>query len=94
MYAFAVECLPERKYNKAEILKEYGGSSMQTVLEAKGLKKYYGKEPNVTKALDGVSMEVKQGEFVSIIGTSGAGWAGRPDGGKRCCSGKSAASDE
>lgn len=46
---------------------------MQTVLEAKGLKKYYGKEPNVTKALDGVSMEVKQGEFVSIIGTSGSG---------------------
>lgn len=43
------------------------------ILKATGLKKYYGKEPNLTKALDGVDLEVKQGEFVSIIGTSGSG---------------------
>ena len=46
---------------------------MSCILEAKNLKKYYGKEPNITKALDGVSLAVEHGEFVSIIGTSGSG---------------------
>lgn len=46
---------------------------MSTILKAVNLKKYYGKEPNITKALDGVTMEVEQGEFVAIIGTSGSG---------------------
>lgn len=46
---------------------------MSYILETKDLKKYYGQEPNVTKALDGVSVAVEQGEFVSIIGTSGSG---------------------
>lgn len=46
---------------------------MSCILEARNLKKYYGKEPNITKALDGVSLSVEQGEFVSIIGTSGSG---------------------
>ena len=46
---------------------------MSCILEAKNLKKYYGKEPNITKALDGVSLAVEQGEFVSIIGTSDSG---------------------
>lgn len=46
---------------------------MSCILETRDLRKYYGTEPNVTRALDGVSMEVAQGEFVSIIGTSGSG---------------------
>ena len=46
---------------------------MNYILEAQNLKKYYGKEPNITKALDGVSLAVGQGEFVSIIGASGSG---------------------
>lgn len=46
---------------------------MDYILETKDLKKYYGSEPNVTRALDGVSVAVRQGEFVSIIGTSGSG---------------------
>ena len=37
------------------------------------LKKYYGDEPNITKALDGVSLSVELGEFVAIVGTSGSG---------------------
>ncbi|MCA5961866.1 ABC transporter ATP-binding protein [Blautia sp. RD014234] len=35
--------------------------------------KYYGQEPNITRALDGVDVQVERGEFVSIIGTSGSG---------------------
>ena len=46
---------------------------MNFILETKDLKKYYGTEPNITKALDGISVAVGQGEFVSIIGTSGSG---------------------
>ena len=46
---------------------------MDYILQTKDLKKYYGKEPNITKALDGISITAKQGEFISIIGTSGSG---------------------
>lgn len=44
-----------------------------SILQVKALKKYYGKEPNITKALDGIDMEIQQGEFVAIVGTSGSG---------------------
>mgnify|MGYP005793093583 FL=1 len=43
------------------------------VLEARNLKKYYGEEPNITKALDGVDFSVEKGEFIAIVGTSGSG---------------------
>lgn len=43
------------------------------ILETANLKKYYGTEPNITKALDGVTLTIKQGEFVAIVGTSGSG---------------------
>lgn len=46
---------------------------MSYILEATEIKKYYGSEPNVTKALNGVNLCIEQGEFVSIIGTSGSG---------------------
>ena len=46
---------------------------MEAILETRNLKKYYGQEPNITRALDGVSISVENGEFVSIIGTSGSG---------------------
>ncbi len=44
-----------------------------TILQTVDLKKYYGKKPNVTKALDGVSLSVEEGEFVAVVGTSGSG---------------------
>ena len=44
-----------------------------SVLQAINLKKYYGTEPNITRALDGVSLCVEQGEFVAVVGTSGSG---------------------
>lgn len=43
------------------------------ILSARNLKKYYGAEDNLTKALDGVDLDVEQGEFVAIIGASGSG---------------------
>lgn len=43
------------------------------ILETTELKKYYGKEPNITKALDEVNLSVEKGEFVAIVGTSGSG---------------------
>lgn len=44
-----------------------------SVLQTVDLKKYYGTEPNITRALDGVSLSVEQGEFVAVVGTSGSG---------------------
>lgn len=44
-----------------------------SILKTTDLKKYYGTEPNVTRALDGVSFSVEQGEFVAVVGTSGSG---------------------
>ena len=44
-----------------------------SILRTERLKKYYGTEPNVTKALDGVSLSVEEGEFVAVVGTSGSG---------------------
>ncbi|MDR0513997.1 MAG: ABC transporter ATP-binding protein [Coriobacteriaceae bacterium] len=46
---------------------------MDTVLECKDIEKYYGNRSNVTKALDGVSFNVRQGEFVGVMGPSGSG---------------------
>jgi len=43
------------------------------VLQTIDLKKFYGTEPNITHALDGVNFSVKQGEFVAVVGTSGSG---------------------
>lgn len=44
-----------------------------SILSAKRLKKYYGKEPNIVRALDGVNISVDAGEFVAVVGMSGSG---------------------
>ena len=46
---------------------------MNTVLEVKNIEKYYGNKSNLTKAIDNVSFQVEQGEFVGIMGASGSG---------------------
>ena len=46
---------------------------ISSILQTTDLKKYYGAEPNITKALDGVAFSVEKGEFVAVVGTSGSG---------------------
>lgn len=43
------------------------------ILKAECLRKIYGEEPNIVKALDNVSIEIEEGDFVAIVGTSGSG---------------------
>lgn len=46
---------------------------MYTVLEVANVEKYYGNKGSLTKALDKISFEVQEGEFVGIMGASGSG---------------------
>ena len=43
------------------------------VLQARGLKKYYGRGETEVRALDGVDLDIERGRFTAIIGTSGSG---------------------
>ena len=43
------------------------------VLKLENVKKYYGASTNITKAVDGISFNVNEGEFVAIMGASGSG---------------------
>lgn len=46
---------------------------MSSVLEVVNAEKYYGEKSCLTKALDDVSFQVNEGEFVGIMGASGSG---------------------
>ena len=43
------------------------------ILKVENLKKIYGKGDAEVKAIDDVSFEIEEGEFVAIIGPSGSG---------------------
>ena len=43
------------------------------MLQVKNIEKYYGSKNHVTKALDRVSFDVADGEFIAIMGASGSG---------------------
>lgn len=46
---------------------------METLLKVDQIQKYYGNKDNITKAIDGISFEVEEGEFIGIMGASGSG---------------------
>lgn len=46
---------------------------MEAIVQATGLKKYYGKGEALVKALDGVDLEIERGKFTAIVGASGSG---------------------
>lgn len=46
---------------------------MKNTLSVNNVQKYYGRKNNITKALNGVSFNVVDGEFVGIMGPSGSG---------------------
>ncbi|CAK7051150.1 ABC transporter ATP-binding protein [Tissierella sp.] len=43
------------------------------IVKINHLKKYFGEEPNIVKAVDDIELFINEGEFVSIIGDSGSG---------------------
>lgn len=48
-------------------------SATNTMIQLSNISKHYRTETIETTALDGISLEVKEGEFVSIMGPSGCG---------------------
>ncbi len=44
-----------------------------TILNTYNLKKYYGKDESLVKALDDVNISIEDGQFAAVIGTSGSG---------------------
>lgn len=46
---------------------------MSNILRIRNIEKYYGNRTNLTKAIDNISFDVNEGEFVAIMGASGSG---------------------
>ena len=46
---------------------------MNEILRISNVKKFYGTKTNITKAVNGITFSVKDGEFVAIMGASGSG---------------------
>lgn len=46
---------------------------MNNILMIRNIEKYYGNRTNLTKAIDNISFDVNEGEFVAIMGASGSG---------------------
>lgn len=45
----------------------------KSLIELKGVKKYYSMGDNVIKAVNGIDMKIQRGEFIAIMGPSGSG---------------------
>ena len=47
------------------------------IVKAVNLKKYFVTENYEVHAVDGVTLEIEEGEFVAVVGTSGSGYGKR-----------------
>ncbi|MDA0990171.1 MAG: ABC transporter ATP-binding protein [Verrucomicrobia bacterium] len=54
-------------------MSEITDANQDVVIRAIDVKRYYGEGDSVTKALDGVTLDVFRGEYMSIMGPSGSG---------------------
>ena len=45
---------------------------LEKILKVEKIQKYYGNKDNLTKAIDGISFDVEEGEFIGIMGASGS----------------------
>lgn len=46
---------------------------MTNILKVEHLEKYYGNKGNITRAIDDISFDVAEGEYIGIMGASGSG---------------------
>lgn len=46
---------------------------MKNILKVENIEKYYGSKSALTKAIDNISFDIEEGEFVTIMGASGSG---------------------
>lgn len=54
-------------------MNQKGVMILKKILKVEQIQKYYGSKDNVTKAIDDISFEVEEGEFIGIMGASGSG---------------------
>jgi len=58
---------------KKESKKETKKSKPREIIRIKDVAKYYGEGHSLVKAVDGINISVREGEFVAIMGPSGSG---------------------
>lgn len=46
---------------------------MKKILQVDHIEKYYGNKGNITRAVDDISFDVNEGEYIGIMGASGSG---------------------
>lgn len=46
---------------------------MKKILKVDHIEKYYGNKGNITRAVDDISFDVNEGEYIGIMGASGSG---------------------
>ena len=72
-------CLSEDKYILLPSLREGQGGGSAIMIKLQNIKKVFRTDVVETTALGGITLEVKDGELVAIMGTSGCGKSTPPN---------------